>query len=83
MASPAETTAATVFVVRFWREWSGAETRWRGRIEHVQSGRRAEFLEVEGLLDFLERFGIEATGPPARRADGAASPAQEAAHDLS
>jgi hypothetical protein len=48
----------TTFVVRFWREWSGAEPRWRGRIEHVGSGRQANFLAVEGLLVFFHRFGI-------------------------
>jgi hypothetical protein len=76
----AETTAITTFVVRFWREWSGTEARWRGRIEHVQSGRRADFLEVEGLVGCLERFGIGAAEPPVRSADDATSPAQEAAH---
>jgi hypothetical protein len=60
----AEMTATATFVVRFWREWSGAETRWRGRIEHVQSGRRADFLEVEGLLGFLGCFGIGIAEPP-------------------
>jgi hypothetical protein len=59
-----ETTASTTFVVRFWREWTGAESRWRGRIEHVQSGRRHDFLGVEGLLGFLERFGIGAETDP-------------------
>lgn len=46
------------FVVRFWREWSAVEPAWRGRIEHVQGGQGAGFLDIEGLLDFLERFGI-------------------------
>ena len=66
--SSAEATATTTFVVRFWREWTGAEARWRGRIEHVQSGRRMDFLGVEGLLRFLKRFGIGVTNPPAQRA---------------
>ena len=78
-----KTPATMTFIVRFWREWTGAEARWRGRIEHMQSGRRADFLGVEGLLGFLERFGIGATEPPVRSADGATSPAQEAAHDWS
>jgi hypothetical protein len=53
-----ETTTTATFVLRFWREWSDAEPRWRGRIEHVQSGQGAGFLDIEGLLEFLERFGI-------------------------
>jgi hypothetical protein len=60
--SSAETTVT--FVVRFWREWTGVEARWRGRIEHVQSGRRHDFLGVEELLRFLERFGIRAEADP-------------------
>ncbi len=63
----AETTTTTTFVVRFWREWSGMEARWRGRIEHVESGQRADFLEIEGLLGFLERFGIRAQVRPDTR----------------
>jgi len=44
--------------VRFWRELSAGELRWRGRIEHVQSGQAASFLDIDGLLEFLEHFGI-------------------------
>jgi hypothetical protein len=61
----AGTTSTTTFVVRFWREWSGAEPRWRGRVEHVESGRQANFLEIGGLLGFFQYFGI---GPAARAA---------------
>jgi hypothetical protein len=53
-----EPTTTAIFVVRFWREWSAGEPHWRGRIEHVQSGHGASFLDTEGLLEFLERFGI-------------------------
>jgi hypothetical protein len=67
MNRAAETTATTTFVVRFWREWTGAKERWRGCIEHVQSGRRMDFLGVEGMLSFLERFGIRAEADPANR----------------
>jgi hypothetical protein len=48
----------TTFVVRFWCEWSGAEPRWRGRVEHVESGRQANFLATEDLFGFFQRFGI-------------------------
>ncbi len=64
MNPPATETTTTTFVVRFWREWTGAEARWRGRIEHVASGQRADFLGVEGLVAFLERFGIAAEARP-------------------
>lgn len=51
------------FIVRFWRETSAVGGRWRGRIEHVQSGQSAAFLDLETMLDFLRRFGFEATNP--------------------
>jgi hypothetical protein len=47
----------STFVVRFWREWSAAGPRWRGRIEHVQSGESATFLDLDGMLGFIRRFG--------------------------
>ncbi len=58
MNKPPAATTTTTFVVRFWHEWSGEAWRWRGRIEHVESGRRADFLGLEGLLATLDRFGI-------------------------
>ncbi len=48
----------STFVVRFWREPSAAGPRWRGRIEHVQSGESATFRELEDILDFVRRLGI-------------------------
>jgi hypothetical protein len=60
-----ETTATMTFVVHFWREQAGAESRWRGRIEHVQSGQRADFLAIEDLLRFFRRFGICSEHPSA------------------
>jgi hypothetical protein len=47
------------FVVRFWPETSAGEPRWRGQIEHVQSGEGAAFLDIGGMLSFLRRFGVE------------------------
>ena len=48
----------STFIVRFWQEWSATGPRWRGRIEHVQSGASAAFLDLEGMLDFVRRFGM-------------------------
>jgi hypothetical protein len=58
-------TTTSTFIVRFWREQAGAESRWRGRIEHVQSGQRADFLAIEDLLRFFRRFGICSEHPSA------------------
>jgi hypothetical protein len=50
----------STFVVRFWQEWSAAGPRWRGRIEHVQSGESAAFLDLDGMLEFVRRSGVMA-----------------------
>lgn len=51
---------ASTFVIRFWREWSATGSRWRGRIEHVQSGQRADFVKVESILEFVRGLGVMA-----------------------
>ena len=60
MAESPSVPPASTFVVRFWREWSAAGSRWRGRIEHVQSGESAAFLDLSGILDFFRDFSIMA-----------------------
>lgn len=50
----------STFVVRFRREWSAAGPRWRGRVEHVQSGESVAFLDLDEMLDFFHRFGAMA-----------------------
>jgi len=32
--------------------------RWRDRIEHLQSGDDAAFLDLDSLLDFVRGFGV-------------------------
>ncbi|NOZ28315.1 MAG: hypothetical protein GXP39_09730 [Chloroflexi bacterium] len=57
----------STFVVRFWQAWSDAGPIWRGRIEHVQSGKSATFLQLEKMVDFMRGFGIMAVeGGPAQ-----------------
>jgi hypothetical protein len=60
MAEPSPVPPVSTFVVRFWREWSAAGPRWRGRVEHVQSGQSATFLGLVAMLDFFRRFGVMA-----------------------
>jgi len=60
MAESPSVPPASTFVVRLWREWSAAGSRWRGRIEHVQSKESATFLDLNGMLDFVRRFGAMA-----------------------
>jgi hypothetical protein len=58
MTEPSPAPPVSTFVVRFWREWSAIGPRWRGRIEHVQSGESAAFLGVDEMLEFVQRIGI-------------------------
>lgn len=48
------------FIVRFWREWQGEDSaqtlKWRGRIEHIQSGEGISFHQAHELLAFIGRF---------------------------
>jgi hypothetical protein len=60
MAEPSSVPPVSTFVIRFWREWSATTGRWRGRIEHVQSGQRADFLDLEAILEFVRGFGVTA-----------------------
>lgn len=60
MAESSPVPPVSTFVVRFWQEWSAAGLRWRGRIEHVQSDECAAFLGLDGMLDFIRRFGAMA-----------------------
>lgn len=55
---PASPTPTSTFVVRFYREWAGGALRWRGRIEHLQSGQSAAFLDLDKMLAFIRSFGI-------------------------
>ena len=57
---PGDYLTVSTLVVRFWKDWSVAGPRWRGRIEHVQSGQSAAFLGLDGMLDFIRRFGAMA-----------------------
>jgi hypothetical protein len=57
MAESTPTPPVSTFVIRFWRERSAVMPRWRGRIEHVQSGQSTTFLVLDAMLDFMRRFG--------------------------
>jgi hypothetical protein len=64
-------TALTTFVVRFWREWSKGQPRWRGRVEHVQSGQGMSFLAVDEMVGFFRMMGVSlAAHRPTRDTEG-------------
>ena len=47
-------------MLRFWREWSAAGPRWRGRIEHLQSGEAITSLDLQGIAEFIQQHGVMA-----------------------
>ena len=58
MAEPSPVPPISTFVVRFWQEWSAGGSRWRGRIEHVQSQESATFLGLDEMLRFVRSVGV-------------------------
>jgi len=55
------------FLVRIWWEQSGdaddGRSFWRGRIQHVRSGETGYVQDLKGLLDFIERWTGDLSGP--------------------
>ena len=54
------------FVVRIWREPGeipSSAPEWRGSVEHVESGQKAYFRNLNALVEFmkpyLENFGVD------------------------
>lgn len=58
MTEPPRQPALSTFILRLTRDWSAASARWRMRIEHVQSGRHADFVGLDGLMRFLRDSGV-------------------------
>lgn len=70
MAEPLSAPSISTFVIRFWREWTAASIRWRGRIDHVQSGQRADFVDPEAIMAFVRALGVMGEdGAPRRPGD--------------
>ena len=62
MPEPPGFPRVITFVVRFWREWSATGQRWRGRIQHVESGNAVSFLDLNKMMRFLRSSGALAEG---------------------
>jgi hypothetical protein len=57
---------AYTFVVRLWIEWSQGSSFWRGSIEHLQSGKRIAFEDLETANAFIRsHLVIPYDGQPA------------------
>jgi hypothetical protein len=69
MSKPLPTSPASTFILCFYREWTAGRPRWRGHIEHLQSGEGVAFLDLDKLLAYVRSFGImvEEKGPGAGR----------------
>ncbi len=55
------------FIVRFWlepRELENARPIWRGRIEHVASGRRRYLKGLDEINVFIESYMPEISEKP-------------------
>jgi len=44
------------FIVRFWQEPGASEGRWRGQVQHIQSGERAAFADKGTLMSFIGQW---------------------------
>jgi len=49
-------TPLNTFIVRFWQGPGASKPRWRGQVQHVQSGERIAFADEATLLRFLRRW---------------------------
>ena len=67
MTEPFPVPTISTFVVRFWQEWSVGRARWRGRIEHIPSGRSVAFLDEEVMWQFIQSFGIQVSDTDSSR----------------
>ena len=50
--------SANTFVVRFRLERSNSGARWRGSIKHIPSGEHCEFLHIDEMIKFFQKFQI-------------------------
>jgi hypothetical protein len=58
------TQEMTSFVLRFVREVSEEQgARWRGLIQHVQSGAESNFATFADAVEFMQRRVLESTAP--------------------
>jgi hypothetical protein len=60
----AYTPLVSTFVVRVWCETSVLAPRWRGRIEHLQTGQGAAFQDLERIAAFIRASGAFADDRP-------------------
>ena len=60
------------FVVKLWlerREIADAQPEWRGRIDHVASGKRIYFRDLAEVTRFIQSFFHDPNGMPEHKED--------------
>ena len=57
MDDTSSSQSVNTFVIRVWCEPSLGAPRWRGRIQHLQSGQHAAFQDPERILTFIRASG--------------------------
>lgn len=58
MAESYHRQANSIFVIHFYRSYQNRGPTWRGRIEHVQSGKWLYFNHPGDMLRFIQDFDI-------------------------
>jgi hypothetical protein len=58
VTEPPNLRSISTFIVRFCRSCQNNGLCWRGRIEHVQSGRWLSFFRPADMLTFIRSFDI-------------------------
>ena len=54
------------FIIRLWREMGPDGPRWRGQVQHVQTGERISFADERTMLAFIRRWVKMPTGERGR-----------------
>ena len=68
MPQPSRAEPTSTFILRLRAEWADdGGPRWRGRIDHLQSGEHVSFRTVDAMVGFIRRLTSwqGAEGPPA------------------
>jgi len=51
---PTQSELEQLFVVRFWADRAAAERpQWRGCVDHIASGERRFFVDLDALAEFI------------------------------
>ena len=49
---------SNIIIIKIWRDYFPNKTRWRGKIEHHQSGKSTSFLRLDEIPGFIRSLGL-------------------------